>query len=450
MHIHILGICGTFMGGIALLARQQGHRVTGSDTNIYPPMSQQLMEQGIELFDGYESTQLQPMPDQIIVGNVMKRGMPVVEYILNEGLPYISGPAWLRENILHNRWVLAVSGTHGKTTTTSLLAWILESAGLNPSFLIGGVPENFGVSARLTDSPFFVIEADEYDSAFFDKRSKFIHYRPRTLIINNLEFDHADIFDNFSEIQKQFRYLVRTVPENGLIVAPSNEEAILEVFRQGCWTPVTYFSLSEKDHWYGQALSPDGSSFEVYKANQKQIQIDWNLIGAHNIHNALAALLAAQHVGVPLEQSGLAMSTFKNVKRRLEILGKINDVTVYDDFAHHPTAIATTIQGLRSKVGKERIIVVLELRSYTMRMGFHTQQLAGSLDEADKVIFLRPQEAPGIEAVLGSNQMMEDVDSIIEALIQMVKARDHVVIMSNGGFGNIHQKLLQGLESVSL
>jgi UDP-N-acetylmuramate: L-alanyl-gamma-D-glutamyl-meso-diaminopimelate ligase len=361
MHIHILGICGTFMGGVALLAKQQGHTVTGSDANVYPPMSEQLTQQGIRLFEGYEVKDLQKLqPDKIIIGNALKRGMPIVEYLLNENLPYTSGPAWLAENILLHRWVLAVSGTHGKTTTTSLLAWMLEVAGKKPSFLLGGVPENFGVSARLTDSPFFVIEADEYDSAFFDKRSKFIHYRPRTLIINNLEFDHADIFANLSEIQKQFQHLVRTIPSEGLIIAPSQTASIETVLEQGCWTKVIQFAGSAASDWQAKALVADHSRFEIYTEDKKQGEVAWNLIGQHNQHNALAALLAAQHAGVPIQEATKACASFKNVKRRLEIRGVINGITVYDDFAHHPTAISTTLQGLRHKVEKNRIIAVLE------------------------------------------------------------------------------------------
>lgn len=451
MHIHILGICGTFMAGIALLARAQGHHVTGSDTQIYPPMSDQLREQGIELWDGYEPSHLQPKPDQIIVGNAMKRGMPIVEYVLNEDLPYISGPAWLRKNILENRWVLAVSGTHGKTTTTSLLAWILESAGLNPSFLIGGIPENFGISARLTDSPFFVIEADEYDSAFFNKLSKFIHYRPRTLIINNLEFDHADIFTNLADIQKQFEHLVRIIPSNGLIITPSHEASISQVIQKGCWTPVEYFSTLDKAHWFAEGLNADQSRFAIYEKNHQQAEVNWNLIGMHNMHNALAASLAARHVGVPLQQACAAMATFKNVKRRLEVLGCINGITVYDDFAHHPTAIATTIQALRNRVGSERIVVAMEFKSYTMRTGVHADHLAASLQEADKVVFLKPQEDWGIshvaDAVKGNTQVMDTVEHMIEDLLKTSQVGDHILIMSNGGFGRIYEQLLAGLQA---
>lgn len=438
------------MGGIALLAKQQGHHVTGSDENIYPPMSLQLQEQGIELFEGYDPQHLQSKPDQIIVGNAMKRGMPIIEHLLNEGLPYTSGPAWLAENILQNRWVIAVSGTHGKTTTSSLLAWILESCGSNPGFLIGGVPENFGISARLTDSPFFVIEADEYDSAFFDKRSKFIHYRPRTLIINNLEFDHADIFENLADIQKQFHHLIRTVPANGHIIAPSDDAAISQVIAKGCWTPVIYFALQKNEQWSAQALTPDGSQFEIYKNSQKQGEIAWDLIGQHNVHNALSALLASLHTSIPITDAIKAFSTFKNVKRRLEVRGQINGITVYDDFAHHPTAIATTLNGLRHNIGNQRIIAVMELGSYTMRTGVHKHQLAPSLQEADQVIFLRPSEDWGIDEVANNikrgAQIFHDVDSIISHILQIAEQGDHILIMSNGGFGNLHQKLLSALD----
>lgn len=449
MHIHILGICGTFMGGLALLAKQQGHTVTGSDANVYPPMSDQLTEQGIRLFEGYDVKDLQPRPDKIIVGNALKRGMPIVEYLLNENLPYISGPAWLAENILPYRWVLAVSGTHGKTTTTSLLAWMLEVAGKNPSFLLGGVSENFGVSARLTDSPFFVIEADEYDSAFFDKRSKFIHYRPRTLIINNLEFDHADIFANLHDIQKQFQHLVRIIPSEGLIITPSQTETIDAVLEQGCWSEVIQFSDTVASDWQAKALVPDHSHFEIYAQDKKQGEVAWNLIGQHNQHNALAALLAAQHAGVSVYEATKACATFKNVKRRLEIRGIINGITVYDDFAHHPTAISTTLQGLRHKVGKDRIIAVLELGSYTMRTGVHKNRLPDSLRTADTIIFLRPQHDWGIDEVCAElkerGTIFDSVEHIIDHLLEITNGPDHILMMSNSGFGGIHQKLLTAL-----
>jgi len=440
------------MGGIALLARQQGHQVTGSDENIYPPMSHQLHEQGIELFEGYDPKDLVSIkPDQIIVGNAMKRGMPIIEHLLNEGLPYTSGPLWLAEHILQNRWVIAVSGTHGKTTTTSLLTWILEFCGANPSFLIGGIPENFGISARLTDSSFFVIEADEYDSAFFDKRSKFIHYRPRTLIINNLEFDHADIFENLADIKKQFHHLIRTIPGNGLIITPKDETVISEVIAKGCWTPVVNFSLKQDAEWTAKTITPDGSHFEVYKNQQKQAEIKWDLLGQHNIHNALAACIAAEQIGISVKDSPTAFATFKNVKRRLEIRGQINGITVYDDFAHHPTAIATTLNGLRNKVGKQRIIAVVELGSYTMRTGVHNQQLGGSLREADQVILLTPQGNNGINTIteyLADNmKILPGVDNIISHLLETAKQDDHILIMSNSGFGNIHQKLLTALQT---
>lgn len=447
MHIHILGICGTFMGGLALLAKQQGHTVTGSDNNIYPPMSIQLQEQGISLFEGYDESHLNPRPDQIIVGNAMKRGMPIIEYMLNENLPFTSGPAWLSDNILQNRWVLAVSGTHGKTTTSSLLAWILESSGKNPNFLIGGIPENFGVSARLTDSQFFVIEADEYDSAFFDKRSKFIHYHPRTLIINNLEFDHADIFNDLGDIQKQFQHLIRIVPSNGLIITPSQEKNIQEVLEKGCWTDVVSFGDAPgSNNLYARSLTSDHSHFEIYKNQQKLGEINWNLIGKHNQQNALAATLAAQHIGISYDDITRACNTFKNVKRRLEIRARINDITIYDDFAHHPTAIATTLDGLRHKVGNDRVIAVLELGSFTMRTGVHKKHLPEALTAANQVIFLRPSVDWGIDEVKDhlreKANVFNDVEQIIEHLLGVAKPNDHIVIMSNSSFDGIHERLI--------
>lgn len=449
MHIHILGICGTFMAGIALLAKQQGHHVTGSDENIYPPMSGQLQEQGITLFSGYDISHLDSKPDQIVIGNAMKRGMTIIEYILNEGMDYTSGPAWLAQNLLANRWVLAVSGTHGKTTTSSLLTWILETCGLHPSFLIGGVPENFGVSARLTHSPFFVIEADEYDSAFFDKRSKFIHYHPRTLVINNLEFDHADIFTDLADIQKQFHHLMRTVPSQGQVIAPIDEKAIADVMKQGRWSEVVHFGLEQTPaNWSAKTITADGSRFAIYQGVKKRAEIAWNLIGQHNVHNALAALLAALHTGVNFDEACQAFASFKNVKRRLEIRGQAQGITVYDDFAHHPTAIATTLDGLRQKVGNQRIIAVLELGSYTMRSGVHKEQIATACAAADQVIFLRPAGNWGIDAVadaLHNAKVLDDVDSIVNQLSAIAKPNDHILVMSNGGFGGIHERILDEL-----
>lgn len=450
MHIHILGICGTFMAGIAVIAKQMGHTVTGSDAKVYPPMSTQLTAQGITLMEGYDPAHLQPAPDLVVVGNAMSRGNPAIEYLLANAIPYISGPQWLAEQVLHQRWVLAVSGTHGKTTTSSLLAWILEAGGLKPGFLIGGVPENFGVSARLGgETPFFVIEADEYDSAFYDKRSKFMHYRPRTLILNNLEYDHADIFPDLEAIKLQFHYLIRTVPSNGLLVAPRQDEHINAVLQRGCWTPVEYFG--DPQGWQAHLQSPDGSVFDVYYGQQQLGTVSWALIGQHNVNNALAAIAAARHAGVNPEQAIDALAEFKNVKRRMEIKGQINGITVYDDFAHHPTAIDTTLRGLRRKVGNAKIIAVLELGSYTMRSGVHKERLAAALQAADEIHFARPKFADwGIEDVarqLSQPATVHDtVEQIIAALSSTAKAGEHILIMSNSGFDGIHQKLLVNLQ----
>lgn len=454
MHVHILGIGGTFMAGIAVLAKQQGHHVTGSDLKVYPPMSTQLAAQGIDLIEGYDPAQLKPAPDIIIVGNAMKRGNPAVEYILATNLPYTSGPQWLAENILHERWVLAVSGTHGKTTTTSMLAWILSHAGLDPGFLIGGIPENFGVSAKLGADPFFVVEADEYDSAFFDKRSKFIHYRPRTLILNNLEFDHADIFPNLAAIQTQFHHLVRTVPGNGLIICPAHEANIDAVFKQGCWTDIQYTEVTaDTDHqqitWQAREVSADGSSFNVYYNNALQGKITWSLLGSHNVRNALAAIAAAQHAGVRATHAITALAEFRNVKRRMEVIWQKNHITIYDDFAHHPTAIATTLDGLRQRVGKARIITVIELGSYTMRTGVHRDTIVPALKNADRVLLAKPKEDWGIAQIAANLTVPATVYSTVEEIIQSLKtemqAGDHIILMSNTGFDGLREKLLQQL-----
>lgn len=429
MHIHILGICGTFMAGIAVLAKQQGHHVTGSDANVYPPMSTQLEEQGIVLFEGYNIEQLKPAPDVVIVGNAMKRGNPCVEYMLAQQLHYKSGPQWLAENILQDRWVLAVAGTHGKTTTTSILTWILEHAGFNPGFLIGGIAKNFGVSARLGEK-FFVIEADEYDTAFFDKRSKFIHYHPRTVILNNLEFDHADIFADLDAIKTQFHHLVRIIPNNGLIICPSDDKNIKDVLAKGSWTPIQYIGDSNEK-------------------NNLQNNLKWNLLGEHNIYNALAAVAAANHVGITTEKALAALTKFEGIKRRMEIREKINGVTIYDDFAHHPTAIAATLAGLRHQVGQERIIAIVELGSYTMRTGIHRDTLIPALKDADMVLIARPKEDWGVEVVAQKLPMpatvYKSVEEIIQSLTKTVKPTDHVLIMSNTGFDGIHEKLLNTL-----
>ena len=448
MHIHILGICGTFMGGIALLARQLGFTVTGSDANVYPPMSTQLREQGIALTEGYEPNQLQPHPDLVVVGNAMSRGNPAIEYVLNNNLRYTSGPAFLAEHIIHNRWVLAVAGTHGKTTTTSILAWILEYAGLKPGFLVGGVPENFGVSARLGDAPFFVVEADEYDTAFFDKRSKFVHYRPRTLIINNIEFDHADIFPDVAAIQRQFHHLVRTVPGNGLIIAPQHDIYAQQTLKMGCWTSVE--GIGADGAWQARLQQPDGSAFEVLKNGKAVGVAQWSLMGDHNVHNGLVAIAAAQHAGVPAATAIAALKEFHNVKRRMENRGTVNDVTVYDDFAHHPTAIETTLGGLRKRVGQARIIAILEPRSNTMRMGVHKDLLAASLAQADHVMLYAPRDlgwdVTSVIAALGAKgQAFDDIQAIIKQVSALSRPGDQVLIMSNGGFGGIHEKLLKAL-----
>ncbi|PAU65959.1 UDP-N-acetylmuramate:L-alanyl-gamma-D-glutamyl-meso-diaminopimelate ligase [Pseudomonas sp. PIC25] len=450
MHIHILGICGTFMGSLAVLAKELGHRVTGSDANVYPPMSTQLEAQGIELMQGYEPAHLQPEPDLVVIGNALSRGNPAVEYVLNKGLPYVSGPQWLADHVLQGRWVLGVAGTHGKTTTTSMLAWVLEHAGMSPGFLIGGVPQNFGVSARLGGTPFFVVEADEYDSAFFDKRSKFVHYHPRTAILNNLEFDHADIFPDLAAIERQFHHLVRTIPGEGLIIHPTSEEAIRRVLDMGCWTPVQ--TTGDGGQWQANLLVEDGSRFEVVFDGEVQGVVDWELSGRHNVANALATLAAARHVGVLPKQGAEALSLFKSVKRRMEKVAEVNGVTVYDDFAHHPTAIATTLDGLRKKVGDAPVIAIIEPRSNSMKLGAHRDGLPESVQQADQVIWYAP---PNLGWDLGATAAACPVPAVVcdtlEAIIARVKGQvapgTQVVIMSNGGFGGLHRKLAKALEA---
>ncbi|MCU7919926.1 MAG: UDP-N-acetylmuramate:L-alanyl-gamma-D-glutamyl-meso-diaminopimelate ligase [Candidatus Thiodiazotropha sp. (ex Epidulcina cf. delphinae)] len=455
MHLHILGICGTFMGGIALLARAMGHRVSGSDANVYPPMSTQLQQAGIELMEGFKPEHLQPPPDMVVVGNAMSRGNPAVETMLNQGMPYTSGPQWLAEHVLQGRWVLAVAGTHGKTGTAGLLAWILEDAGLQPGFLIGGVPQNFAVSARMGASPFFVVEADEYDTAFFDKRSKFIHYRPRTLLLNNLEFDHADIFDDLAMIQRQFHHLVRTVPAQGLIIAPINDGNISEVLDMGCWTPLEFFDPEIEAGWHGQNIAPDGRGFDVICEGECMGRAEWDLIGRHNVANALAALAAARHAGVPAKHAIQSLGRFKNVKRRMELLGEVAGVRVYDDFAHHPTAIAATLDGLRRQVGEQRIIALLEPRSNTMKRGVHAARLASALQAADRVMLFSPTDlqwdAAAALAPLGSRAgIYFDTETMVSRVLEQAKPGDHLLVMSNGGFEGIHRRLLDGLiESTS-
>ena len=449
MHIHILGICGTFMGGIAVLAKQQGHKVTGSDLNVYPPMSTQLEEQGIELVQGYDPSQLDPAPDMVVIGNAMSRGNPCVEYVLDRNLPYTSGPEWLRDNVLQQRWVIGVAGTHGKTTTASMVAWILEHAGLEPGFLIGGVPGNFPFSARLGKAPFFVIEADEYDCAFFDKRSKFVHYRPRTLIMNNLEYDHADIFPDLASIQRQFHHLVRTVPSNGRILMPAHDPALAEVRTMGCWSEV---ELVEGDgaNWQAKLLKEDGSAFVVLLNGDVQGEVHWSGLGRHSVHNGLMAIAAARHAGVRTADGIAALSEFVMPKRRMELRGEVAGIKVYDDFAHHPTAIATTIAGLRANVGTARILAVLEPRSNTMKMGVHEGELIKSLVQADKAYMFAPtglgwnihqlaQKAPIPTTV------QHDINHLVDMLVAEAKSGDQILVMSNGGFDGIHSKLLEKL-----
>jgi len=448
MHIHILGICGTFMAGIALLAREAGHQVSGSDAHVYPPMSTQLAAAGIRLSEGYLAEHLIPMPDVVVVGNVMSRGSPIVEHLLDHNIPYTSGPQWLSENVLLGRWVLAVAGTHGKTTTSSMLAWVLEQANLAPGFLIGGIPAGLGVSARLGQGPFFIVEADEYDTAFFDKRSKFVHYRPRTLILNNLEFDHADIFPDLAAIQRQFHHLVRTVPGQGLIVAHGGDANLAQVLAMGCWTPVERIGAGD---WQARLAIPDGSAFDVYSGEELQGRVEWSQLGAHNVHNALAAIVAARHAGVPPDEAIRALSRFQGVKRRMELRGMVNAIAVYDDFAHHPTAIATTLQGLRARVERERIIAVLEPRSNTMRMGVFKDDLAQALVAADAIIFYQAPDLPWSlnevsVALKGRGQVCASIEATIAAVCALARPKDHLLIMSNGGFGGIHQLLLDALQ----
>ena len=450
MHLHILGICGTFMGGIAAIAKSLGHRVTGSDANVYPPMSTQLEELGISLTQGYDPAQLEPAPDLVIIGNAMSRGNPCVEYVLNRNIPYTSGPQWLAETVLRDRWVLAVSGTHGKTTTTTMLAWILEFAGMKPGFLIGGIPQNFAVSARLGDAPFFVIEADEYDTAFFDKRSKFVHYRPRTLILNNLEFDHADIFPDLAAIQRQFHHLLRMVPGNGLVLSQSGVPAVQQVLDMGCWSE----QQQSGTDWQVKLLQADGSSFAVSFRGEVKGTVNWALCGQHSVDNGLMALAAAQHAGVPVAIAIEALNQFVAPKRRLELKGVVNDISVYDDFAHHPTAIETTLAGLRARVGQKRILAVLEPRSNTMRMGVHKEALPASLQHADQVFLFEPANSGwslGMLAGQISNEcgiaatVEQDITGLVQRIVTAAQPGDSILVMSNGGFGGIHDKLLQAL-----
>ena len=449
MKIHILGICGTFMGGIAMLARELGHEVSGSDANVYPPMSIQLMEQGINLIEGYNPAQLDQRPDIVIIGNSLSRGNPCIEYILNTNIRYTSGPQWLNEHVLQDRHVLAVAGTHGKTTTASMLAWSLEVAGLKPGFLIGGIPINFDISARLGSPDYFVVEADEYDTAFFDKRSKFIHYRPKTLIINNIEFDHVDIFADLAAIRREFHHLVRILPDHGLIVARQGDPEINKVLEQGCWTPVEYFG-TDNSRWQARSLRDDYSEFEILVDDQPGGILRWDLIGQYNACNALATAAAACHVGLTAGGVCEALAGFSGVKRRLERLDQVNDITVYDDFAHHPTEIRATLAGLRQHVGSSRIIAIMEPRSNTMRRGTHKSALAGSFKDADIVFLYQPEDISWdlmqSTASLGNRRrVFTDIDEIIAATVEIAEAGNHIIIMSNGGFGGIHHKLIERL-----
>ncbi|MFL6578585.1 MAG: UDP-N-acetylmuramate:L-alanyl-gamma-D-glutamyl-meso-diaminopimelate ligase [Povalibacter sp.] len=455
MHVHILGICGTFMGGIAALARALGHRVTGSDQSVYPPMSEQLQALGIELIEGYDVDQLKLNPDVVVVGNVMSRGNPLIEALLDSGIPYTSGPEWLSRHLLAQRWTMAVAGTHGKTTTSSILTWILEHAGLDPGFLIGGVPGNFNVTARLGKGQHFVVEADEYDTAFFDKRAKFVHYRPRTAVLNNLEHDHADIYPDVAAIQWQFHQLLRMVPHKGLIVANAADANVMHVIDMGCWTPVERFAgaASGDAAWY-VAIEPGGdySAFTVMEGDRKVAEVSWSLLGRHNAENALAAILAARHAGVDLAQSVEALREFKGVRRRMEVRGVVDGITVYDDFAHHPTAIHTTIDGLRRRIGKARLIAVLEPRSNTMKLGSHRDAIAGSLSQADRVwLYQGPSVkwdvAGAVESLGDKSRVSTDISALIAELNAFLVNGDHVLIMSNGGFEGIHGKLLTRLKA---
>jgi UDP-N-acetylmuramate: L-alanyl-gamma-D-glutamyl-meso-diaminopimelate ligase len=448
MHIHILGICGTFMGGLAALARETGHKVTGCDANVYPPMSDQLRALDIDLIEGYTADQLALKPDLFVIGNVVTRGNPLIEAILDTGAAYTSGPQWLADHVLQGRHVLAVAGTHGKTSTAAILAWMLEHAGLKPGFLVGGVPSNFSVSARLGQGKTFVIEADEYDTAFFDKRSKFVHYRPRTAILNNLEYDHADIFADLAAIETQFHHLVRTVPASGRLVINARDDALQRVLARGCWSEVQRFGGKREEPSTLRARG-EPHDFDVLRGSLKIAHVDWTLLGEHNQLNALAAIGAAEHVGVAPEVAAAALKTFENVKRRLELRGEAGGVKVYDDFAHHPTAIRTTVNGLRRKVGVQRILAVFEPRSNTMKLGTMKAQLPWALEEADFSICHAgglSWDARETMAPIGAAGLVCDtIDQVVAAVMRIARPGDHVLCMSNGGFGGVHAKLLESL-----
>src|SRR5690554_172666 len=462
MHIHILGICGTFMGSLAVIARELGHTVTGSDQGVYPPMSTQLEAQGISLMEGYRVENLEPRPDLVLIGNVMSRGNPEVEAVLNRRIDYMSGPEWLAREVLRHRWVMAVAGTHGKTTTTAMLLWILDQAGLAPGYLVGGVPKDFPVSASLGDSDFFVIEADEYDSAFFDKRSKFVHYRPHTLILNNLEFDHADIFENVEAIERQFHHLVRTVPSQGMIIRPSLDEHLDKALDMGCWSPVQDMAIGSETvasvDWRAELLSEDGSRFMVVHHEQPVAVVKWSQTGMHNVRNALAAIAAAKHVGVTPDHAVAALCRFSGVKRRMKLLADIGGVKVYDDFAHHPTAIETTLDGLRNQVGEEPVIALIEPRSNTMKQDVHQHTLLPSAALADNVYWANLNNMDWLPELVsewqadnpdsGKHFVVTSVEGLIERVMADLPSPCHIVVMSNGGFGGIHGKLIAELERI--
>jgi UDP-N-acetylmuramate: L-alanyl-gamma-D-glutamyl-meso-diaminopimelate ligase len=449
MHIHILGICGTFMGSLAQLAKAQGHRVTGSDQNVYPPMSTQLENAGIEITQGFSADQLDPAPDLVVIGNAMSRGNEAVEYVLNRKIPYTSGPGYLADHILNDKWVMAVAGTHGKTTTTSMLTWVLEDCGFEPGFLIGGVPKNFGVSARLGNSDFFVVEADEYDSAFFDKRSKFVHYHGRTVILNNMEFDHADIFKDMDAIKTQFHHLVRTVPSEGKIIYPASETHIKDTLEMGCWTPTSVLG----EEWQYELVDSAGSQFKVLHQGKVVGEVNWTQTGMHNVMNALACIAAAHHVGILPADAINALNRFEGVKRRMELVADEKGVKVYDDFAHHPTAIKSTLAGLKNSGEFKRIWAVIEPRSNTMRMGVHKAALPASIEDATQTIWFQPRGldwdmqpvVDECQAIGHKSMLMDEVDAIIAHLVEQTQKGDAVVLMSNGGFGGIHQKLADAL-----
>ena len=453
-HIHILGICGTFMGGIAMIAKQMGYHVTGSDTNVYPPMSTFLAENHIEIIPHFEQSQLQPAPDMIIVGNAMKRGNPSIEYMLENNIPYTSGPQWLHDHLLRDRWVLAVSGTHGKTTTTGMLTWILEQNALEPGFLIGGIAGNFGISARLGKSPYFVIEADEYDTAFFDKRSKFVHYNPRTLIINNIGFDHADIFEDLKAIQRQFHHMIRTIPNNGRILSFAGEQSVEQTLAMGCWSECQY--VGKDQEWYAERITHDCTAFAVFHKGEKVAEVHWNIVGEHNMRNGLIAVAAAYHAGVSIQKACEALGSFINAKRRLEVKGNIHDITVYDDFAHHPTEIRATLTALRDKVGANtRILAVLEPRSNTMKMGVHKDEIAPALENADAVFLFQPETIPWkvtdiADTLTQPATHSDDLAALVNMIATEAKPTDHILVMSNGSFGGIHQKILDALQKKNI